>query len=293
MYEIRPSLRGRARLNLPEVPPSSVWTRYASRWRFVTAPLAPCAEDIALREEAIARHFPGRRSLRALLLGVTPKLARKRWKPALNIVAVDNTMAMIRSVWPGNTARRHVVCGDWLELPLCDASIDVALIDGGLPAVSFPSAHIALATELKRVLKVDGVFVARIFARPESSETLETVFAAARDRKIGGFHAFKWRVAMSLQGDDTERGVRLDDIWRCCNRQFGEHARLQQLTGWPIEEISTIDAYRGNAASYHFPTIRELVESFSGALTCVEQIQGTYELAERCPILIFRRGSGE
>ena len=273
----------------PKSRSSSIWGRYARQWRFLKAPLSPCAEDIALREQAIARHFAARSSLSALLLGVTPKLATKRWKPALTIFAVDNTMAMIHSVWPGNNPRRRVICGDWVQLPLREACMDVALIDGGLPAISFPLAHAALAKELNRVLKPDGLFIARIFARPENTETVDAVLAAARAGKIGGFHAFKWRLAMSLQGEDTAGGVRLDDIWRCCVSQFGEHGQLQRLTGWPIEEIRTIDAYRASAASYHFPTVPEFIDCLSAALSCVEQMHGTYELSERCPILIFRR----
>lgn len=267
---------------------SSVWNRYSTQWRFLKAPLSPCAEDIALREQAIARHSPTRRSLSALLLGVTPQLALKRWKPALNIFAVDNTMAMIANVWPGNTVRRKVIRGDWLRLPLRDACMDVALIDGGLPAISFPVAHTALAKELYRVLKPGGLFVARIFARPDKTEPVDAVLSATRKRKIGGFHAFKWRLAMSLQGENTAQGVRLDDIWHCCDRHFRDHTELQQLTGWPVDEIRTIDAYRGNTASYHFPTVREFIECFS-ALACIERTCGTYELAERCPILVFRR----
>jgi hypothetical protein len=49
--------------------------------------------------------------------------------------------------------------------------------------------------------------------------------------------------------------------------------------------------YRDSAATYHFPTVHELVESFSDALTCIGQTQGTYELAERCPILTFEPAS--
>jgi SAM-dependent methyltransferase len=270
-------------------PGSSIWSRYARQWRFLRAPLSPCAEDIARREQAIGRHFPGRKSLSALLLGVTPRLATKRWKPALDIVAVDNTMAMIQSVWPGNNPRRRVICGDWLQLPFPDASIDVALIDGGLPALSFPRAHALLAKELRRVLKTDGLFVARIFARPDDTEQLDAVLTAARERRIGGFHAFKWRLAMSLQGEDAACGIRLDDIWRCCNVNFGEHTQLQRIADWPIEEIRTIDAYRGNVASYHFPSVDEMIDCLAGDLSCVERMHGTYELAERCPILIFRR----
>jgi ubiquinone/menaquinone biosynthesis C-methylase UbiE len=73
---------------------------------------------------------------------------------------------MIRGVWPGNAAQRAVLCCDWLRLRLGDACMDVAMIDGGLPVISFHSPT-ALAEELNRVLKPDGLFVARILARPD------------------------------------------------------------------------------------------------------------------------------
>ncbi len=271
------------------LPPPSHWNKHAQQWSHVKAPLRPCAEDIALIEQALARHFPGRRTPHALMLGVTPELATQGWKPAINLVAVDNTLAMIRSVWAGNTPHRSVLCGDWLRLPLRDACMDLALIDGGLPAISFPDAHRELAGELHRVLKPGGLFVARIFARPDRTETVDEVLVAAQGRKIGSFHAFKWRLAMSLQGEDAGRGVRVDDVWRRYHQHFGEHAQLERLTGWPIDEIRTIDAYRGSPASYHFPSVGEMVEALADALSCVEQMRGTYELAERCPILIFQR----
>jgi len=271
------------------VPPLTHWSRHAQQWRHVKAPLRPCAEDIALIEQALARHFPVRPTLAALLMGVTPELAAHRWTPALNLVAIDNTPAMIRSVWPGNAAHRTVLCGDWLRLPFRDACMDLALIDGGLLAIPFPHAHRDLATQLHRILKPGGLFVARIFARPDRTETVDEVLAAVQERKIGSFHAFKWRLAMSLQGEESDRGVRVDDIWRCYHQHFGEHAQLAKLMGWPIEEIRTIDAYRDGAASYHYPSVREMADAFAGAFSCVEQMRGTYELAERCPILMFQR----
>jgi hypothetical protein len=142
---------------------------------------------------------------------VTPKHATKRWKPALEIVAVDNTMAMIHSVWPGNNSRRNVVRGDWLQLPLRDACIDVALIDGGLPAISFPLAHAAL-----------------VRAAPTPC-----------------------RLADRGNPDDRRLSGKRREL------SFSERRRDDRL---PCRDLS-----------------------------CVEEMHGTYELAERCPILIFRR----
>ena len=271
----------------------SHWNKHAQQWRYVKAPLRPCAEDIALIERALAENFPTETTLDALMLGVTPELAANSWMPALNLVAVDNTLAMIQSVWPENDAHRTVLCGNWLQLPLHDACMNLAMIDGGLPAISFPDAHQKLAMELRRVLKPGGLFVARIFARPDNTESVDDVLTAAHDRQIGNFHIFKWRLAMALQDGNANRGVRVDDVWRSVDKHFGHPARLAELTGWPINEISTIDAYRGSQASYHFPSIGEMVDALEDAFQCVDEKRGTYELAERCPILVFRRREGQ
>jgi len=267
----------------------SHWNKHARQWQHVKAPLRPCAEDLALIVEALARHFPDRATLNGLLLGVTPELAENRWAHVLRLVAVDNTLAMIQGVWPKDDEHRHAICGDWLQLPLNDASMDVALIDGGLPAMSFPDAYRQLATQLHRVLKPGGLFVTRIFARPENAETVGNVLAALQSRQIGNFHILKWRLAMALQGDDASTGVRLDDIWRYIDKHCGQHAGLAQMTGWPIEEIGTIDAYRGSSAIYQFPSVGELVGAFGAKLDCVEEKRCTYELAERFPTLVFRK----
>ncbi len=98
---------------------------------------------------------------------------------------------------------------------------------------------------------------------------------------------------MALQGENADRGVRVDDVWRSVDKHFGQPARLAELTGWPINEINTIDAYRGSQASYHFPNIGEMVDALEDAFQCVDEKRGTYELAERCPILVFRRTGGQ
>ena len=116
--------------------------RHAQQWRYVKAPLRPCAEDIALIERALAENFPTETTLDALMLGVTPELAANSWMPALNLVAVDNTLAMIQSVWPENDAHRTVLCGNWLQLPLHDA----CMMDDG-PSSGHKSRHCLKSSE--------------------------------------------------------------------------------------------------------------------------------------------------
>jgi hypothetical protein len=52
------------------------------------------------------------------------------------------------------------------------------------------------------------------FLRPEKGEKTDSVFDELRAGRIGNFHIFKWRLAMSMHGA-IEDGVRLGDIWDC------------------------------------------------------------------------------
>jgi hypothetical protein len=65
-----------------------------------------------------------------------------------------------------------------------------------------------------RVLRPGGLFSHRFFLRPERGEKTDSVFDELRAGRIGNFHIFKWRLAMSMHGA-IEDGVRLGDIWDC------------------------------------------------------------------------------
>ncbi len=140
------------------------WPALAAQWRWVVPPLRPAPEDLRLVEEA-AREWTGRREApRVLLLGVTPELYRLPWPEGTDFLAVDRAQAMIDAVWPGPSDA--VLCADWLELTLPDASRDVALCDGVLNLLSYPQEQSRLARLLREALADEGLFVCRLFVPP-------------------------------------------------------------------------------------------------------------------------------
>lgn len=267
----------------------SHWAEHARRWQHVGALLRPCEAEIAHVAGSLVRHFSPRESARALLCGVTPELARLRLPMDMPLYAVDQSAPMISAVWPGDGPLRRALQGDWLALDLEDRSVDIALGDGCLTLLDFPNGHRRLSASLGRVLVPGGLFSIRSFCRPEPAESLEAVLDALFAKRIGNFHAFKWRLAMALHGDDATRGVHLADVWRTFRERCGGAAEIAQRCGYPIDEVLTIDNYREASASYSFATVAEVVSQFEAEFELIERWHGSYELSERCPLLLFRR----
>lgn len=269
---------------------SSHWTSHAEQWALIGPPLRPCPADVEFMQGEVAACFAARRApLRALLLGVTPELVSAPWQPELDLVAVDRSAAMIRAVWPGETRRRRALRGEWLELPLPSGSIDLVLGDGCLTLLDFPRGYAALTASLARVLRPGGCVLLRLFCRPARAETVEDVCVALRARSIGNFHAFKWRLAMALQGGDTERGVALADVWDAYRANVRDDAELASETGFRAAEVGTIHNYRGVSTRYTYSTLEETLGVFASDFELINSWCGSYELAERCPTVTLRR----
>jgi len=275
---------------------AAVWRANAVNWSRIGQPLRPCAEDIALMRACVLRQVAGKDGkLRSLLLGVTPEIATLDFGRPMHLVAADISLTMICSVWPGDTPVRQAVCADWLRLPLLQGVFDLVLADGSLSILPFPKGYGLLGAVIAACLKPGGAFIVRAFCRPEIAEPVEAVMADMRARRIGNFNVFKWRLAMAVQGDNSSRSVCLADIWETCRHHVGNHEALAAATGWPIDVIGAIDGYRNSEARYSFPTVSETIQALAQHFDCVEQLSGHYELAERCPSLVFVRriGSGE
>jgi hypothetical protein len=94
--------------------------------------------------EALAdwRAAIGRDDPTLLLLGVTPELCALATGRRSRVVAVDPSVDMIRSVWPGRLRPRdEALCADWLRLPLAGESVDLVLSDGCLSTLPYPRGY--------------------------------------------------------------------------------------------------------------------------------------------------------
>jgi len=271
---------------------STHWSEHARRWAAIRSPLRPGATDLAQVERALVRHISqGNRHLpaRALLCGVTPELAQLPLPLPMELLAFDQSAAMIAAVWPGDNEQRRARVGDWFALDLADASVGIALGDGCFSLLDYPEGYERFAASLARVLAPGALFSIRLFCRPEVRETLAAVLEALQKRQIGNFHAFKWRLAMALQGDEIAHGIAVETIWSVFQQRVGEAPELAARMGWALEEVQTIDNYRGSSAVYTYPTVREVSAVLGGRFELLEEWRGEYELAERCPQLLFRR----
>lgn len=266
----------------------SPWERHSRQWSLVGPPLRPEAQDVAFAEAAVEawRRDTGRDDPTLLLMGVTPELCALSTGERSRVVAADRSLDMIRAVWPGRLrSRDRVLCGDWRSLPLGAASIDIVLADGCLTNIPFPNGYREVSGEIRRVMRAHGRWIARAFVQAEGRETVAAVLADTADGRAGGFHAWKWRLAMALQ-PDAETGVRVAEVWDALHRTHGDIEGLARTCRWPVEVVRTIDAYRGVETRYSFPTLAALKDLFLDEGFAVRDVSTpTYELGDRCPTL--------
>ena len=260
------------------------WERNSRQWSRIGPPLRPTPEMAGLYRDAVESD-----GKRVLLFGVTPELADL----GRELIAVDRSGDMVGRVWPGNGPRRRVALARWQALPIADESIDAAVGDGVFNVNPFPEDAEQTFAELARVLRPGGRVAMRGFCSPEQAETLSDVRQAAFDGEIGSFHALRWRVAMAVVAEQGSPNVPVTRILGAFNETFPDRAALGQRTGWSAETIATIDAYAGMKEVYSFPSEAQIKAFLSRRFTGLGRLEsGRYPLAERCPLILFRKAGG-
>lgn len=239
-------------------------------------------------EEVIAgyRRLLAERTARVLLLGVTAALA----DIGAEVAAVDSSDAAIARGWPGDTERRHVHRANWLSLPFPASRFTAAVGDGALNSLGRLRDYPALFAEIERVVEPGGVFVTRVFARPDTCESVATVAKTALAGEIPVFNAFKWRLAMALVAESGEPEIEVQRITAAFDKLFPDRTALAAGARWDIADIDTIDVYAGSRMIYSFPTLAEIRATVPAGLGRIRVVPaGTYPLAERCPLLVLHR----
>lgn len=269
------------------------WRSFARSWALLGSPLRPSDEDIRIFGEMLATHtdLAGRVYRKnAWLLGITPEIASASWLKDFRLTAVEQSKAMIDAEWPGDTDHRHAICSDWLRAPFSDESFDLVIGDGCLTHVAFPQGLARLMESIHRCLRRDGYLMLRQFRRPDPSETPGDVLAALSTGAIGSIHAFKWRLLMALQGAADAPDVAVEDAWRVWSEAGVDIAALACARGWSLDQIGTMDIYRGSPARYNFMRFDDAIRYLRDAgFEPVAVRTGFYELAERCPCVLLRK----
>ncbi len=269
---------------------SAYWESLAGAYAAVGPPLSPSAEDVALVEDAVtehARRLEGR-PLRALILGVTPRVAAMRWPGGTSLIGADGSSAMARGVWPGNVAgHRSAICANWTALPIPTGSLDIVTGDGSFNCVRYPDGLRAAAEAVSSVLRPDGRLILRAYARPEPCDSIDRVFDDVIRGAIPTFTHFKFRLLMAAQRD-ARSGVMVDDVYRIWEPRASAVREAAARSGWPRAEVFSIDLYRGASTVHTFPSVDELrlvlYESFE-ELAC--RLPAYFD-GNRCPTFVFR-----
>lgn len=265
------------------------WQRHAEQWRHLGPPLRPGPQDVALFEKiAAATVVADPAHPKALLLGVTPELALMQWPAATRLLAIDRSQGMISLVWP---RQQHpdalAILGNWRSPPLAAGSLDLIVGDGCFTILAYPVDYHEVTRALRTILAERGTLALRFFVRPDQPEPLDQVLTDLRAGKIGSFHACKWRLAMALHDPNGADGVRLAEIWHAW-QEADFTPEPGHGPGWSPAAVATIDNYRGVKTRYSFPTLTEIRRVFGEYFREEACLYGSYELAERCPIMVFR-----
>lgn len=259
----------------------SHWSEIHRVWALYAPPLRPDREVVAEMRRQI-----GAPAGRVLLLGVTPELANV----APELFAIDRNTAMVAHLWPGNTASRRVVVGDWLNGNFCAGSFATCIGDGSLNAVSFPGEFALLCGALEEVLREGGRIVFRVFLSPARSEDVETIRQSALHGEIGNFHAFKWRLAAAVAARAGRPDIPMGEVFDAFDGMFPDRDALAKATGWPQAEIETVTFLKGSRSISSFPTREQLLSAASTIFSRTRLVPaGGYELAERCPLLVAEK----
>jgi SAM-dependent methyltransferase len=270
---------------------ASYWHRLASCYPALGWPLRPSSEDIRFMEEAVAS-WAARQSavtLNALLLGVTPEITTMRWPRASSLTAVDGSAAMVGAVWPGDIPlQRRAVCGDWLALPLPDASCGVVIGDGSMNCLPYPDGYRKLAAEVRRVLTPAGIFILRCYIQPAVQERREQVFADLfQPEALPSFHHFKFRLLMAMQ-QSTQTGIAVHDVYRYWTDRKIDTALLPARAGWEKSAIGTIELYRHSLTVHTFPSLAEYRSALAEFFDEISFSSPPCILGERCPVVLLR-----
>lgn len=264
---------------------NKVWNQHAKHWDLITTPLKPAEEDIQRIIKISKPILEKQDNPKIVTLGITPELVSIPFVKGA-IYSFDASEDMIKNIYrPNEKLPSFVQEAYWQELSLEDNSIDLILGDGSLNALPEKNIYFEVLKELSRTLKKDGKIIIRVFCRPDVSDFFNEIKEDVLSKKITNFHALKWKIAMALNFDFS---VPVKDIYMMFNYLFPDREKLSIESGWSLDVINTIDAYKDSSVKYTFPTLNEITEIFSDYFDIENIFFSSYELGERTPTFVLK-----
>lgn len=269
--------------------PEPLWEQQARQWARLKPPLRPSAEDIAVAQRVVdGWSLAHGTAPRALVLGATPELASLRWPEGSAVVAVDLSSVMLRNVWlpaPSAPGGRWAVCGQWLQLPHASQSMDLVLGHGSFSLVRQSEAT-DLAASIHRTMRPDGRLVVRAYIRPSRHVPPEQVWSDMIAGSFPGFTEFKLRLLMALHHHGE---VSVAKAWEFFTNRVDSLEAFSARSGWTLDEVSTIAAYKGQTSVYWFPDMTEFRAVLQDQFTEEACVVPSYPFGCACPTFVLRR----
>lgn len=264
------------------------WNEVAKLWDEMNPPLRPSTRELAVFQSHIDA-WTARRTgpAQALVLGATQEFYRLRWPDESAVCALDHTHAMLAALWPG--PRGSAIRGDWLAMPLPNASIDLLLCDGGASTVAYPDGLAQMGAEIARILKPKGRALFRLYVRPADPADLQAVWEDLRAGVIQDLSQLKHRLWLATL-EDHDHGMNVGRVWEALANFAPDLDALAREIGWRPEHLKAIETYRGASNRYWFPSLEEVRRRWAGALELESQQDPGDPWSHACPVVSFAKG---
>ena len=254
------------------------WNTRILHWDRIKPPLRPHPRSIQTQIDLV-----GDKTDRVLVLGVTPELTGS----FENVTAVDKEPRMVEHFWEGDSANRHAILADWVDVDLPENHFTAVVGDGSMNLVGFPDGITRLLERLLGLMAPGGVFAVRAFSRPDEPVSKDDILTHGLRMPLDAFRCYLNMHIASTEGTviPSRRMLEVfDDL-------FPDRTVLCKKTGWDINDVSfSMDAYRNSTASTAYPTKAQWLSAVPGSAVDARMVSTSgYPLAENYPVLTFRK----
>lgn len=198
-----------------------LWDELARKWDRYKPPLCPADTDVAQYRAAIAGA-----DAHVLLLGVTPQLAGL----GQELTALDGSVAMIEHVWPGDTATRRAIQGDWRRDIPAKRGFSAVMTDGGFIYLRWPDEYVLLLDHMKARCAPGFRLVMRghFSENVQPKADLDALFAEVRAGATVDPEIAKHRIAHSLAARSGNPNVSTREQIAIAQELFAEQPDIRQ-----------------------------------------------------------------
>jgi hypothetical protein len=216
-----------------------------------------------------------------MILGVTPEF----YPLYDSILAVDSNPRMLETVWLGDSDNKKAIVADWLDINAAPGQFVNIIGDGGLTMLGDLGKISNLVYKCKIWLRPGGVFIHRLFERPIIPISMTEILYDLRMYSGADWNAFKWKMVYYM-AEKNNGPVALTKVRDLFNELAPDRKKISAATGWPTEQIDTIDLYENITTVTFIPNRQQWIGVCDGA----EFIETTgYNLAETCPLMYWRK----